>query len=145
MPLRDFLAFSVLVLFTACEQQTEISNISATTETFKKLPSIMREFPTWRSTSVPVYDFEMRDGARRPSGTVRYFTDLSATDVSTRFYSQAEPLGCALDIQTEKSAEFICADDPARRLELHLENENGATGVIVLFVQTTPEFETVSF
>lgn len=139
-----FLIVSLLLL-AACKPQNEVSKVTIKSGEFAKFPKIMQEFPVWRPISTPLYDFETRDGARRPAGTMQYDTGLSAADIFSRFRDQAEELGCNSETSLSNGVGFTCANDPNRSLELHLEQNGDKTHVVVLFLQTTPEFESTTF
>lgn len=145
MTLRHISVVFLAALIFGCNPKTEVSKIKADSKEFERLPKIMRDFPAWRPVTEVVYDFETRDGARRPSGTMRYETKLSEEDIVNLFSAEAKLLGCLQHRSREHLIEFSCTQDRAGRLELHLQPAETSAGVIVLFIQTTPEFETTSF
>ena len=145
MTLRQISVVLLTALMFGCNPKTEVSKITSDSKEFERLPLIMRDFPAWRPVTEVVYDFETRDGARRPSGTMRYETQLSEEDLVNRFSAEAKLLGCSQVRASEHLVEFSCTQDQAGRLELHLQPAETSAGVIVLFIQTTPEFETTSF
>lgn len=146
MTVRSVLILFAALLLAGCGGPLEVTGITQDDAEFERFPQVMRAFPVWQATTPPVYDFETRDGARKPSGGLRYTSSLSAAELADRFAAHAATIGC--DVTLAEPARLLadCGGSSARGLELHLDGTAGsARQVVVLFLGTTPDFETVSF
>jgi hypothetical protein len=136
----------LLSFMVSCTSRLEVSGVTTDSKEFKSLPSIMRDFPIWEPIDKARYDFEVRDGARAPSGGLTYKTGLSEDGITERFQQHAQSLGCQLSSSKKQQLHFTCQNKPSQRLELYLKSSSSLMlQVNVLFLQTTPEFEKVSF
>jgi|GEM_PF-3226747 len=146
MNIRHILRVSVCLLLAGCDGQLEVSGIKPGSEEFGRFPEVMRQFPVWQPIDTPEYDFEVRDGARKPSGGIRYTTGLKPEEIIQLFQSSAESLNCQLNQSEDHQVQYMCDNDPARGLELYIRSVSASdTEVNILFLETTPEFEKVSF
>ncbi len=144
--MRVLIQAAALLALSACSGPLEVSSVTRESKEFERFPQIMQQFPVWQPIDVARYDFEVRDGARRPSGGLRYLSGQTDRDIAARFREQAKSLGCEVTEEAARRVQTICNGDPARGLGLYLEPADGdGSSVIILFIQTTPEFENVSF
>jgi len=146
MPVRPILIVAGFLLLAGCGGPLEVSGVSADTDTFAQFPAVIREFPVWQPIDTPQYDFEVRDGARRPSGGLRYVSELTEPEIANLFSAHVATIDCKMTRSDQTQLLAECGGSPGRGLELHF---NTATpegqDIVVLFLATTPEFEEVSF
>lgn len=143
---RPVLAIAVCGLLGGCFGPLEVSKVTSGSSEFDRLPEVMRAFPIWQPVDTPLYDFETRDGARRPSGGLRYTSTLPADAILEHFVAHAATIDCQLIHSRQHETRFVCSNDPAQALELHIAPApDGTSKVGIAFLQTTPEFEHVSF
>lgn len=146
MPVRPVLILAGSLLLAGCGGPLEVSDVTPESDAFQRFPAVMRDFPVWQPVDTPRYDFEVRDGARKPSGGLRYRSGLSAQEIADRFQAHGAAIDCEVTYSDQTQSLADCGGSSARGLELHV---NAATedgrDIVVLFLATTPDFEEVSF
>ncbi|WP_269584098.1 hypothetical protein [Roseibium sp. Sym1] len=146
MSVRPVLIIAASLLLAGCGGPLEVSDVTAESDAIRYFPAVMRDFPVWQPVDTPRYDFEVRDGARKPSGGLRYRSGLPAKEIADLFLAHAASIDCEVTYSDQTQSLADCGGTSARGLELHV---NAATeegrDIVVLFLATTPEFEKVSF